>query len=82
LKQLVSEDMTLMYLLAVAIDPVVVGRNPPAPLRGFNHVLPLLNPPATPAATGQPPARALETPAVAGVRMTAATAGTSRSHFT
>jgi hypothetical protein len=56
LKQLVSEDMTSMYLLAVAIDPVVVSRNPPAPLRGFNHVRPLLNPPATPAATGQPPA--------------------------
>jgi hypothetical protein len=39
------------------------------------------NPPTTPAATGQPPARALETPAIARVRMTAATAGTFTGLF-
>jgi hypothetical protein len=44
-------------------------------------VVPAANPPTTPAATGQPPARALETPAVARVRITAATAGTFTSLF-
>jgi hypothetical protein len=44
-------------------------------------VVPAANPPTTPATTVQPPARALETPAVARVRMTAATAGTFTSLF-
>jgi len=44
-------------------------------------MVPTANPPTTPAATGQPPARALETPVVARVRMAAATAGIFISFF-
>jgi hypothetical protein len=44
-------------------------------------MVPEANPPTPPAATGQPPAQALETPAIARVRMTAATAGTFTGLF-
>jgi hypothetical protein len=44
-------------------------------------MVPVANPPTPPAATGQPPAQALETPAIARVRMTAATAGTFTGLF-